>query len=343
MIVNGGATSAPGVFAGENATNDICEVQVRVSNANGASAPGTILPPPEGTFALTNLGTLGTTTVTATGAGFDPLAIDWADFGDPTQADSQDIDYAFVSGTELQVVAPAEAQTTDVQDVPFSVKTLGGQSNRVTALYAGVPTVSAVVNTTNGKQLDGVYGAADTGGTPIRVTGEGFSGQLVAPLQFVDTKASGTSLGTQYTFTVASDTRLTTQTVSQSVALVDVQACTVSGCSATSPADELWLFAPGNPSVSAISPTSGPAAGGTATTITGANLGCPIGVSFGSAAATTFKSVKTAGLDCGSTEKLKATSPAGTSGANVPVTVTTVESFFTGAGKSPTTATFTYK
>ena len=373
-----------GVFAGENASNDICQVQVRVSNANGTSATGTILPPPEGTFALTNLGTLvlppgcnceqgagpteydyvpaphvssistsggaadlaseaGTTTVTATGSGFDPLAIDWADFGDPTQADSQDIDYAFVSGTELQVVAPPQDQTTDIQDVPFSVRTLGGQSNQVTAMYAGVPTVTGVVNTANAKQLDGVSGAADTGGTPIRVTGQGFAGQLVAPLEFVDTKASGTSFGTQYTFTVANDTRLTTQTVSQSPALVDVQACTVSGCSATSSADELWLYAPGNPSVSAISPTSGPAAGGTATTITGTNLGCPIGVSFGSVAATTFKAVKTAGLDCGSTEKLKATSPGGTAGSRVPVTVSTVESFFTGAGRSPTAATFTYK
>jgi hypothetical protein len=375
---------ATGAFAGENASNDICQVQVRVSNANGTSATGTILPPPEGTFALTNLGTLvlppdcnceqgagpteydyvpaphvtsistsggpadlaseaGTTTVTATGSGFDPLAIDWADFGDPTQADSQDIDYAFVSGTELQVVAPGEAQTVDIQKVPFSVRTLGGQSNQVTALYAGVPTVTGVVNTASGTQLNGVYGGPDTGGTPVRVTGQGFANQLVAPLQLVDTKASGTSFGTQYTFTIASDSRLTAQTVSQSAALVDVQACTVSGCSAASPADEFWLYAPGNPSVSAISPTSGPAAGGTATTITGANLGCPIGVSFGSAAATTFKAVKTAGLDCGSTEKLKATSPGGTSGSSVPVTVTTVESYFTGAGRSPTTATFTYK
>lgn len=213
----------------------------------------------------------------------------------------------------------------------------------MTALYAGVPTITGVVNTSNGTQLDGVYGGPDTGGTPIRVNGRGFANQLVAPLQFVDTEKSGTSLGTQYTFTVTGDSRLSARTVSQNAALVDVEACTVSGCSATSPADEFWLYPPGNPSVSAISPTSGPAAGGTATTITGANLGCPVGVSFGSAAATTFKSVKTAGLDCGSTEKLKATSPGGTSGSSVPVTVTTVESYFTGSGQSPTTATFTYK
>ena len=47
-----------GVFAGENAANDICQVQVRVSNADGASAAGHILPPPEGTFAIDNAGRL---------------------------------------------------------------------------------------------------------------------------------------------------------------------------------------------------------------------------------------------------------------------------------------------
>ena len=121
-------------------------MQVRVSNAAGTSAIGHILPPPEGTFALSNLGTLvlppgcdceqgaapteydyvpaprvssispsggpaslaseaGTTVVTATGAGFDPLAIDWADFGDPQQADSQDINYAGTSATTLALSA----------------------------------------------------------------------------------------------------------------------------------------------------------------------------------------------------------------------------------------------
>ena len=33
--------------------------------------------------------------------------LDWADFGDPAPGGSQDIDYAFLSGTEMQIVAPA--------------------------------------------------------------------------------------------------------------------------------------------------------------------------------------------------------------------------------------------
>ena len=284
----------------------------------------------------------GTSVVTATGVGFDPLAIDWADFGDPQQADSQDINYAFVSGTELQVIAPPQTQTVDPAAVPFSVKTLGGQSNSVTALYAGVPTISSVVNTSSSTELNGVYGGPDTGGTPITVTGQGFADQLVAPLQFVDTEKKGDSDGTQYTFTVNGDTSLSTQTVSQNPALVDVEACTVSGCSTTSPADEFWLYPPGNPQVDAVKPSSGPAAGDTPVAITGENLSCPISALFGNTAAETVKAVATPGLDCGSSAKLKATSPAGIAGSTVPVTVQTVESYFTGAPTSPTTANFTY-
>ncbi len=50
------ATAQCGSVRRENASNDICQVQVRVSNANGTSATGHILPPPEGTFAANNLG-----------------------------------------------------------------------------------------------------------------------------------------------------------------------------------------------------------------------------------------------------------------------------------------------
>ena len=48
-------------------------------------------------------------------------------------------------------------------------------------------------------------------------------------------------------------------------------------------------------------------------------------------------------LDCGSTTSVDATPPPGAAGTTVPVTVTTLESYFTGSGPSPTTASFTYK
>lgn len=76
--------------------------------------------------------------------------------------------------------------------------------------------------------------------------------------------------------------------------------------------------------------------------ISGENLlVCPRVVFFGNTLARSLEPVQ-AILDCGSTEALDATSPADTAGAKVPVTATTVESYFTGSGRSASTATFTY-
>ena len=47
-------------------------------------------------------------------------------------------------------------------------------------------------------------------------------------------------------------------------------------------------------------------------------------------------------LDCGSTVQLAATSPPGSAGTTVPVTVQTVESYFAGTGFGRSTADFTY-
>jgi hypothetical protein len=373
-----------GVFKGENAGNDVCQVQVTVSNANGTSKAGKILPPDEGAFTLnpstgvqepppgcncedqpaptefdylpkpavssvstsSGPGSLasekGGTVITVHGKGFDPLGIIYADFGDPSLESSQDINYVFLSGTELQIVAPAQPATVDPEKVPFSVRTLAGQSAPVNVTYAGVPTVSSVVNTSNSTELDGVYGGPDTGRTPIQITGEGFAGQLTGPVQFVDfSGGSGFSDGTQYTYTVQGNTGISTQTVAQNPALVDVEVCTVSGCSSNPPADEFYLYPPGNPKVDSISPASGPASGATKTVISGENLGCPLQVFFGNAVAESFSPVQ-AILDCGSTEELRATSPPGTAGSSVPVTATTVESYFTGSGRSTTSARFSY-
>jgi hypothetical protein len=371
-----------GVYKGENATNDICQVQVRVSGPHGTSAAGRILPPPEGAVVLNALGTLvpppgcgcevlqaptefdyapaprvtsvstssgaaslasesGGTVVTVRGRGLDPLTIDWADVGDPAQEFSMDTSFAFLTGTQMQLIVPAQAPTVDRFRTPLSVKTLAGQSGHVTLTYAGVPKVTSVVNTVNGTNLHGTYGAADTGGTPIRIRGQGFAGQLIAPIEFADTQ-SPFSLGTQYKFTVHGDTRVTTKTVQQDPALVDVQLCTVSGCSLNRPADLLYLYPPGNPRVTSVSPSSGPAAGGTKVTIGGQNLGCPLAVYFGKVKAESLTPVQTL-LDCGSTTALHAKSPPGTSGTSVLVKVRTIESFFTGSGHGTSTARFTYK
>jgi hypothetical protein len=370
-----------GVFIGENAANDICQVQVRVANSRGTSATGRILPPAEGAVVVNSLGVLvappgckcetaqaptefdylpapslssvstssgpaslasekGSTLITVRGSGFDPLTIDWADFGKPSLESSMDTDYVFLTGTEMQIVAPSEALTVGPRSVAFSVKTLAGQSAPVAVTYAGVPKVTTVVNTADSTKLDGTYGAPDTGGTPIHVSGRGFADQLVGPIEFTDSE-SPFSIGTQYTFTVNSDTSLSTETVAQNPAIVDVQVCTVTACSLNLQTDLLYVYPPGNPEVTSASPRSGPAAGGTKVSIGGDNLGCALRVYFGNVKAESIKPVK-ALLDCGSTTALHATSPHGTTGADVPVSVETIESYFTGSGRGTTTAGFTY-
>jgi len=291
----------------------------------------------------------GGTVVTVTGTGFDPLTGEWANIGDPTQDSSvyycENPGCIYVSGTEVQFEAPpivATGAPAPVQptSLPFSIKTIAGQSNELPLTWAGVPTVTAVANTSGTGSVDGVYGSADTGGTAVTVTGAGFD-QAVGPIGFVDA-ASPFSLGTQYNYDVASDTSIGTETVQQNPALVDVEVCSVSGCSYNPPADLYILYPPGSPVVTSVSPKSGPAAGGTEVVITGQNLGCVTGVFFGTVPAATFSNAE-ALLDCGSFDTVDVTAPPGTAGTKVPVTVTTVESEVTGSGPSTSKATFTYK
>jgi hypothetical protein len=368
-----------GIFAGENASNDICQVQVQVTSARGASALGRIRPPAEGAVTINALGALvapagcqcetmqapteydyvpapvvtsvsthgavnlasenGGTVITVRGRGLDPLTLNWADFGSPASEDSQATGYVFVTGTELQISSPPENPTTSPLKVPFSINSLAGQSRSITVTYAGLPAVTGIVNLRNRISLHGHDGAADSGGTPVEVTGKGFAGQLITPLVFSD--AGSTTLGTQYSYTVTSATRLRTQTVAQLPGLVYVRVCTVTGCGA-SRAAQLYLYPPGRPHASAVSPGTGPAGGGTAVTVSGANLGCPLYVFFGKAKAKKVSPQPTFDT-CGSTIALNATSPPGKAGSKVSVSVETIESYFTGAGHGTTTARFTYK
>jgi hypothetical protein len=93
--------------------------------------------------------------------------------------------------------------------------------------------------------------------------------------------------------------------------------------------------------VTAVSPSLGPAAGGTPITVTGHNLGCPVQVLVGGRPATSVVGA-TSLLGCGSTTTLTAVTPAGTPGLVAPVLVQTAQSVFTGhAGSSA--ATFSYR
>jgi hypothetical protein len=74
----------------------------------------------------------------------------------------------------------------------------------------------------------------------------------------------------------------------------------------------------------------------------GQNLGCVTGVYFGQVPAKTFSNPATL-LYCGATGQVDAVAPPGQAHAKVKVTVTTIESDFTGSGPSRSTAFFTYR
>src|SRR5207253_3167264 len=84
---------------------------------------------------------------------------------------------------------------------------------------------------------------------------------------------------------VVSATQINATTPAHSAGLADV-VVTVSGqSSATSPGDQFtYVVAP--PTVTAVDPTSGPTAGGTAITITGTNFDATATVTVGGSAAT---------------------------------------------------------
>ena len=370
-----------GASFGETAANDVCQTQVQVTTPSGMSNEASIEPLYEGLVTYSDVGVVevpqgdeaapaateydyvptptitsisttngpdslasenGDSLVTIRGRGLNLSALEWVNFGDPTQAASQQF-FSIVSdtGTAIQIVAPALAtQTLDAADTEVSVMTAAGLSNQVNATYAGVPTVSSVVAT--GGPTSGQPAGPDTGGTPIEIDGAGFANQATM-VTFADI-ATQFSLGTQFNLTASSDTKLNTHTVAQNPAVVDTQVCTVTGCSNASSlnadtSDEFILFPPGNPKIDSITPDSGPATGGTQVTITGENLGCVTNVAFGGVDADDATNQQ-AVLDCGSTSTVTVTTPPGNVGP-VQVALSTVESD-TSAGVSPASATFTY-
>ncbi|MGH9294944.1 MAG: fibronectin type III domain-containing protein, partial [Acidimicrobiales bacterium] len=239
----------------------------------------------------------------------------------------------FESGTEIQFSAPAiaTASSTTVQPValPVTVVSLAGESGQENVVYAGVPKVTSVRNSANTRTVLGVYGAPDSGGAPLVITGSGFN-QAVGPAVFTDVVQTAL-VQTQYSYTVSSDTSASLQSIAQNPGVDMVSLCSVTGCSGSSPGDLLVVYPPGAPKVEASSPSSGPAHGGTQVTIVGQNLGCAVEVSFGTTAASSFANAPQL-LDCGSSSVVGVSVPPGRAGSTVSITVVTAESIYAGTG-----------
>nr|WP_314607725.1 putative Ig domain-containing protein [uncultured Janthinobacterium sp.] len=164
---------------------------------------------------------------------------------------------------------------------------------------------SLVINAQPPPTITGVSPASGptTGGTSVTITGTGFTGATA--VKFGATNATG--------YTVNSATQITATAPAGSAGTVNVTVTTAGGTSATGAANQ-FTYIPA-PTVTSISPTAGPTAGGTSVTITGTGLTGTTAVTFGATAAT--------GFTVNSATQITATAPAGSAGTvNVRVTTT---------------------
>jgi hypothetical protein len=157
-----------------------------------------------------------------------------------------------------------------------------------------------------------------SGGTSITITGTGFTGATA-----VDFGASAAA-----SFTVNSDDSVTAVSPASASGAVDVTVTGAGGTSATSSADQFTFI--GAPTVTGVSPNSGPLAGGVwGVTVTGTNLATTTKVSIGD--------TQTA-FEVKSDTSLNIYIPAGESPETVDIRVTTI-----GGTSARTTADqFTY-
>ncbi|MEO5821029.1 MAG: DUF5719 family protein [Vicinamibacteraceae bacterium] len=141
------------------------------------------------------------------------------------------------------------------------------------------------------------------GGTVITITGTNFA--TGATVRVGGTLASG--------ITLLSSTQLRATTPAGSAGAQAVQVTNTSGASATLAGAFTYTAPASSPTVTSVSPTSGPTAGGTLITVNGTNFATGATVRVGGVLAT--------GITLVSSTQLRATTPAGAAGAQ-PVQVT---------------------
>ena len=214
-----------------------------------------------------------------------------------------------INGAGTQVTATSPAHVTGTVAVTVTARGLTSTTSPADQFtYAG-PLVTRLSKTSG----------PTAGGGKVKIKGTGLSG--ATSVTFGSTPATGIKVNKK-------GTQITVKVPANAAGVVTVTVTTPGGSSAATSADQYTYKAP---SVSSVSPSSGPAAGGTRVTISGVDLQGATGVAFGSTQASGF-TVNSTGT------KITVTAPAGTHGT-VDVTVTTP-----GGATSPVVAAdhFTY-
>ncbi len=293
------ATGATVTFAGAAATNVVVVNSTTITAATPAGSAGAVtvtvtvggqsgslvngfsytLPPTVSNVSPNSGSTLGGTAVTITGTNF--AAGTTVAFGGAAATN-----VVVVNGTTITATTPPGS----AGGVTVTV-TVSGQSGSLASgfTYVVIPTVSSV----------SPNGGSTAGGTAVTITGTNFAAG--ATVTFGGTAATNVAVVNSTTITA------TTPAASPGAVTVTVMVNGQSG----SLANGFTYAVP--PTVTSVSPNTGPAAGGTTVTITGTNFVAGATVTFGGTAATN--------VVVASATQITATTPAGSAGA-VAVTVT---------------------
>src|SRR5207244_1478717 len=170
----------------------------------------------------------------------------------------------FTVDNDGQITATAPAHAAGTVDV--SVTTAGGTSANTAAddyTFVAAPSIarkSPAAGPTAGANAGVNSGAAFTNASAVK---------------FGATNATG--------FTVGNDGQITATAPAHAAGTVDVSVTTAGGTSANTAADDYTFVAA--PSISSLSPTAGPSAGGNSVTISGSHFTGATSVTFGAAAA----------------------------------------------------------
>jgi hypothetical protein len=207
----------------------------------------------------------------------------WSGFPETPSCTSNTVAWQY-SEYDVNSNWPADAPEVDVDEFDSADTNLLWNPAQGPGAYTGVTGLSP-------------SSGPGAGGTSVTITGTGFTGATAVDF--------GTTAATS--FTVNSATSISAVSPA-GTGTVNVTVTTPSDTSATSSADE-FTYAP---TVTGLSPSSGPGAGGTSVTITGTGFTGATAVDFGTTAATSFT--------VNSATSITAMSPAGTGTVNVTVT-----------------------
>ena len=224
-------------------------------------------------------------------------------------ADATSVTFAGTAATvtansDTQITVTAPAGTPGEADVV--VTTAGGQATAVGA-YTYLPTPAPAI--TSVSPTEGYH----VGGTTVVITGTDLTGAT-----------SVTFGGTAATFTVDSATQITATPPAGTAGVVDISVTTAGG-TATAAGAYTYVALPA-PTISSVTPTVGPVAGGTTVVITGTDFAHVLSVTFGGAPTT---------YTVDSNTQITATTPEGIAGAAY-VSVTTA------AGTATSMGAYTY-